>query len=283
VAARAENLLTVTLRARWGFISVAGKMLDWRVMRLGLPAAVLIAVAGCGPIGQSGGDETLEPHFQTGRHRVGAMDYRGAVESFERALEINPRSAAAHFELALLYEDRDKINDPAAAIYHFERFLKLRPGSDRAEIARQKVAICKTDLARSASPLPLSGNQQQEVSRLAAENSQLRRQVEQLQQMLAARPSAVTNYVIGTPTPAPVLPAGTGDLPAPPPLVPPTAAPKNPASTPVAARTHTVKQGESFYSIARRYNVDRKKLQSANPGVNPDRMQIGQTLKIPAP
>jgi LysM repeat protein len=259
-------------------------MLDWRVMRLGLPVAMMIAVTGCGPIGQSGGDETLEPHFQTGRHRVGAMDYDGAVESFQRALEINPRSASAHFELGLLYGDDKKKNDPAAAIYHFQQFLKLKPNSERETLTQQMIATCKAQLAMSDTTLPLTGNQQREISRLTAENAQLRRRMEQLEQMLAARPLAVTNYVIGTPTPAPTLPAGVSDLPAPPPLVPPTSAPKNtPATTPVAARTHTVKKGENFFSIARRYNVDPKKLQSANPGVNPDRIQIGQTLKIPAP
>src|SRR5512140_2381398 len=91
--------------------------------------AVLVAVplllTGC-PSGQGASDEEKEPHFLSGKNRVNAMDYARAAEAFEKALEINPRSAAAHFELGWIYE-RKETEDPAAAIYHYERFLKLRP------------------------------------------------------------------------------------------------------------------------------------------------------------
>jgi len=30
------------------------------------------------------------------------MDYPGAIEEFEKALDVNPRSAAAHYELGIL-------------------------------------------------------------------------------------------------------------------------------------------------------------------------------------
>ncbi len=71
------------------------------------------------------------------------MDYAGAIESFEKALEVNPRSGAAHFELGWLFKDKDP--NPAAAIYHYEQYLKLRPKADNAETIRQHIFGLKQD------------------------------------------------------------------------------------------------------------------------------------------
>ena len=97
--------------------------------------AVLLGVVlgGCAP-GQGQTDEEKEPHFVLGQSRVNAMDYPGAIEAFEQSLEANPQSAAAHFELGWLYEE--KVSDPAAAIYHYERYLKLNPNAGNADAHR---------------------------------------------------------------------------------------------------------------------------------------------------
>src|SRR5947209_17314263 len=92
---------------------------------------------GCFPARQSQLEEEKEPHFLEGKSRVNALDYKGAIESFEKAVEVNPGSASAHFELGLLYEKNQL--DYAAAIYHFDRFLALRPASDYAEIVKQRI------------------------------------------------------------------------------------------------------------------------------------------------
>src|SRR5436305_6652608 len=84
--------------------------------------ASTLLLAGCAPSSQTRGDEEKEPHFMAGKSRVSTLDFPGAVESFEKALEVNPRSAAAHFELACLFEERE--GDPATAIYHYQRYLK---------------------------------------------------------------------------------------------------------------------------------------------------------------
>src|SRR5437016_2523158 len=81
------------------------------------------ALTGCLPSSQSQLDEEKEPHFLEGKSRLNARDYKGGLESFERALQVNPHSASAHFELAVLCEQNKQ--DYAAAIYHFEHFLEL--------------------------------------------------------------------------------------------------------------------------------------------------------------
>ena len=84
-----------------------------------------VALSGCTPSGRSQLSEEKEPHFVLGKSRVNAMDFQGAIEAFEQSLEANPHSAAAHFELGWLYDE--KTSDPAAAIYHYQEYLKLNP------------------------------------------------------------------------------------------------------------------------------------------------------------
>src|ERR1700733_6830323 len=100
-----------------------------------------VSLSGCLPSGQSQSDEENEPHFVLGKNRVNAMDYQGAIEAFEESLEMNPHSAAAHFELACLYDE--KISDPAAAIYHYQQYLKYNPNAENAEIVTQRINSCK--------------------------------------------------------------------------------------------------------------------------------------------
>jgi len=55
------------------------------------------------------------------------------------------------------------------------------------------------------------------------------------------------------------------------------------ASAPSAARVHAVADGDNFWSVARQYGVTISSLTQANPGVDPTRLRIGQSLVIPGP
>src|SRR5512137_2361023 len=86
-----------------------------------------LVLSGCLPSAPS--DEEKEPYFMAGKSRVNTMDFKGAIDSFEKAVELNPKSASAHFELGWLYDQKE--SDPAAAVYHYERYLKLSPNSPK--------------------------------------------------------------------------------------------------------------------------------------------------------
>lgn len=58
------------------------------------------------------------------------------------------------------------------------------------------------------------------------------------------------------------------------------AAPKASPAKVASVRTHKVKRGETLGAIARRYDVSVATLQKAN-GVNPRRLRVGQSLKVP--
>jgi LysM repeat protein len=235
-------------------------------------------LCGCFPTGQRDQDEEKEPHFLAGRSRVNQMDYKGAIESFSKALEVNPRSARAHFELGWLYEEKDP--DPAAAIYHYEQYLKLRPDAENAGTVRQRILGAKQELAKTVLPMPSTPGIQRELEQLAEQNRQLREELEAWRKQYGSRGS---NIVAGSaPTTAATRPPQNPGT--------PTATPRNdsqqtsvPPARANAPRTHKVQAGESPSSIARKYGVKLEALMAANPGLNPKRLQVGQTLNVPPP
>ncbi len=138
--------------------------LSWPVFARLLLFAATVVLTGCSS-GQSAADEEKEPHFLAGKSRFNAMDYQGAIESFQKALEVNPRSGAAHLQLGMLLEGRD--SDPAAAIYHYQQYLKLRPNAGNAVVIQQRILACKQELARTVSLGPVTEKQQREIDKMA--------------------------------------------------------------------------------------------------------------------
>ena len=251
-----------------------------------LPGAIVLCLGavlcGCEP-GESSLDDKKEPHYILGENRVNAMDYQGAVEAFEQSLEANPHSAAAHFELACLFDE--KISDPAAAIYHYQQYLKLEPNAENAEVVTARIATCKQQLASDVMAMPSAPVIQQELEKLTDQNRQLQDQVDALKKWnayYAAQLAAQSNSIAAQNNSAvqqiqsPVQTAQNIPAPAPNPVA-------NHPANPVAPRTHNVAAGETEAAIARRFGVKLGALQAANPGVNPNKLHVGQPLNIPPP
>lgn len=56
-----------------------------------------------------------------------------------------------------------------------------------------------------------------------------------------------------------------------------------PATSPTGTTEHVVEKGDSFYSIAKKYNVSMKAIGAANPGVDSSKLKLKQKLVIPTP
>lgn len=54
-----------------------------------------------------------------------------------------------------------------------------------------------------------------------------------------------------------------------------------PRPRPCPGRTYTIQPGDTFFSIARRFGTSVEALVAANPGVDPNRLQIGQVICLP--
>ncbi len=252
-----------------------------------LAALLGAALAGCAP-GQGQTDDEKEPHFVLGQSRVNAMDYQGAVEAFEESLEANPHSAAAHLQLGCLYED--KVPDPAAAIYHYECYLKLDPNAGNADAIKQRIVGCKRQLAADLYGMPSSSAAQEQLEKLVEQNQELQQRVNQLQDAVkqwsdyyASQLAARSNTPPASSAPQPNTGPPPGELSAPSPATPNPAQAIPPPSKPVRPRTHTVVAGDTAVGIARKYGVKLSALEEANPDMNPARIRVGQVLNLPPP
>ena len=221
---------------------------------------------GCGGEESSSTAEDREPHFLAGRRLVTQQDYDGAERSFYKALEANPRSAAAHYELGVLFLSRK--NDPAAAIFHLQRFITLKPEAANKKDVLGQIEGLKSDLAGEILGNPQSQPNQsilalrRQLDRLAVENAALKHQL--LSKGITPNPVPVTNTTVTLP-PRPI--PGGSTVPNPP--------------RPATMRMHKVKRGDNPTNIARQYGITVTRLLAANPGLKPARMQIGDELKIP--
>lgn len=278
-------------------------------IRLLTLAALALALGGCVPVDSGGGDEQKEMHFLAGKSRLNSMDFDGAIAAFENALISNPKSASAHLELGLLYEE--KKSNYAAAIYHFERHLQLRPKSKWTETVNQHIYSCKLQLAKTVSLVLVSREVQDDLRRLTSSNSELRKQIEVLKTELADQAIQFSNKLAlasQVSLPVPDLeperrePGRRVPNPEPRALVPnrrpdsvqrPTATPSVQRSNPqprfrsqpspmALPRSHIVRPGETLSSISQKYNVKLSALQRANPYVEARRLRAGQVLNIPS-
>ncbi len=256
--------------------------------RCAVAASLCLWLSGCGPFEDSQLDEQKESHFLAGQSRVNSLDYRSAVEEYEKSLEVMPHSASAHFELGWLCEE--KTGDPAAAIYHYQRFLEFQPNSNKADLVKSRINNCKMELAKTVSAIgPQPAAAPRDWDKVLAENRDLKAQLAQLRDSRPANPPAATAVpmalITATVTNAPREPAGAVTAEA-----PRTAAAASPpgragAMHPTAAastRTYAVKAGDNPAAVARKFGVPLNALLAANPQVRPTHMLVGQVLNIPA-
>jgi LysM repeat protein len=231
----------------------------------------------CTPAAEGTHEEQKNPFYLAGKERVQAMDYAGAVESFEKSLQQNPRSVLAHFELGLIYEQH--LGDYAAALYHYGKALKLRPAGYPAETIHQRIPACRQELLKADSlTLVAQPSALREMEKLREENQELRRQLGELKATLAAGSNPAGSSAIGIHADRAVTnrsSAASASAPS---------AESHSTSNPASSdryRYYTVRPGETLASISRAQNIRMDALLAANPGVDPKRLKIGQTIKVP--
>lgn len=188
-----------------------------------------------------------------------AQDIDRAIGFCEKALERHPDLALAHRELGLMLDNYRR--DYVPALYHYQRYLELRPDAkDRADVA-DMIRRCRVSFAAqiAESPVELKRDLQardERIQKLEMEVSLLREKT------------------------------GGGDAPeaaAGPPSVPSGAAQ---AQADVPAQIHVVQAGENLATISTRYygtpskwktifNANREKLTDAN------NLRVGTRLDIP--
>lgn len=288
--------------------------------------ALAFALAGCtDDTRQSYATETDEPFYRQAEQMKRANRQQEALSAYLRVIEKRGDDAPeSHLEAGLLYLHH--IRDPIAAIYHFRKFLSLRPNSAQAPLVRQRIDAAIRDFARTLPAQPVE-TQLQRVDLIAAmdklklENDLLKQQLAEAQAGRGltstagaeeAEPAAETpsgpaarnaaerrggstgdgTFALNTDNVPTVRtrPARNEPVVRPPPptqaATPATKQATKQAPIPANARRHTVRAGDTLYSLAQRYYGNRSRwrdIYQANRNVmkSESDMKIGMQLVIP--
>lgn len=278
-----------------------------------LLAGLALWLGGCGDAERlSYASELDEPNYREGQSLLKAGRRQEALTAFLKVVDKRRDDAPeSHLEVGLLYAQH--INDPLSAIYHFRKYLAIRPNSPQAPLVRQRIDAAIREFARTIPAQPLE-NQAQRVD-LIATLDRLKQENEGLKQQLAdarAARGVVIEPAVAGPAPEPVVtapatesfqfsldavptvrtrpaaPAPQRAAPAPSQSLTPVRqtnpAPAKPAVP--AARQHVVQPGDTLSKLALRYYNNRAKwrdIYAANRNVmkNEGDLKAGMQLKIP--
>ena len=229
----------------------------------------------------SGKSEESDPDFQRAKSKWSRRDFAGAAESYEAALRTNPKSAAAHRELGLLYYEN--LKNPSAAIHYLRRYQKLQPNANDADTIGGLITNSMIDLTREVPLIVADEHVQREMRRLELEKAELYKQLQLAQAEnleLRNRLAAGTGHNAGGGGNGPQSESGPSrESPRPAPVE--TEVAQVPARA-TEARTHVIRRGDTLYSLGKQYGVSVPRILAANPGLDARRLAVGTPIRVPS-
>ena len=134
---------------------------------------------GCGRGDGYALSEQDEPSFRRGVSLLRENRLDEALLAFENVVDARRDAPESHLELGRIYMDH--VKDPVSAIYHFRKYLELRPDSDMSRQVAQLIESARKDFARTLPGDPLGEpldrlDLMEQLEKLRAENEQLRRE-----------------------------------------------------------------------------------------------------------
>lgn len=244
--------------------------------------AGVIALTGCD---QNSGSieerEERDPNVLSGQKYMEEENYDAAIQEFKLALEQEPKMARPHLDLALIYQQH-KINY-VHAIYHYDRYLELRPNAEKAQFIEEQQLKVAQALANTLI------NNSPEVKDLINKHNAAVQQNTELKRQLAA---ALNKNTATTATPVATKPAATTTQKSTVTQTVPKSAAPAPATAPKPAdsqkhQIYHVVGGDTLTKIATKFYGDSGKwdiIYEANKEMmrSPGDLKVGQTLVIPA-
>ena len=213
--------------------------------------------AGCDSVSKLDARDRSNSLLKRAAAKTANADYAAAIRLYQQALETDPKLARAHLDLALVLDGRG--SDLVGAIYHYRRYLELRPSTEKDEMIQGRIEraeqayatrILKLGEVRAAGPENEDNGIRETVRALQGRVAALDRENERLRAELGRRGTSSAAGRTGT------------------------------------ARTYTVKRGDTLSSIALEMYDDSsqwQKILDANRNRLPDsnRLRPGQVLVIP--
>jgi len=234
-------------------------------MKIALFAGLTILLfVGCGDrAARSDRREENDPALRRARVKKKAQDIDGAIELYNRALERKPRLARAHLEVGLLYDSYKE--DYNRSIYHYQRYLELRPTSEKKQLIQDLIRRARLSYAASLPDTPSGAIK--EIAELKRRNNSLKKELEEVTRR--CRQFEEPGY-------------REEDLE----VVQKTTVKPRPAPAQPPVRTYRVQRGDTLSRIAKKMYDDTsqwQKIYDANRTTmkTPGNLDVGQMLVIP--
>jgi len=213
------------------------------------------------------GDER-DRRFRKAQAAAEVENWSRAATLYAEALKHKPKLARAHLELALI--ESQHLKHFAKAIYHYERYLELRPESEKRDLIRSWIRQAEISLAAGLSES--AAGVDAELIRLKRENNLLRKQLDALRGTTRQPSPApeVAKPVIRPKEPMPKDAVKVNRIQVPPPQI----------------RTYQVLPGDTLSRIAKSVYGDSSKwrlLYDANRDTmrNENDLKAGENIRIP--
>ena len=221
-----------------------------------------------------------DPMIRKAQSKIRQGDKEGAIACLNNALESRPNLAQAHLSVALLYDDYKK--DYVRAIYHFQRYLELRPSAQKRGLIEDLIRQSKMSFAASLSEQISETTKQVQV--LEKENSRLKANIRELRNNLAkhvrtgkSREAPRASKPLGFVSQGEIIPPAQNK---------PVALDQQVSAVAPTSTVYCVQEGDTLSLISARIYHDPRKWKAildANSSnlVSSDKLRVGQILIIP--
>ena len=215
-------------------------------------------------------NDERNPLVNTGQSYMEVKQWDKAEKAFKQAIENNPSIARPHLDLAIIYHQQGKLDiDFVKAIYHYDRYLELRPDSEKAIMINEQ----KLKAARALAVIFI--NSSPEVKALVGERDQLKRENSVLQSQLSELRKPEVPVVVAETQPSPDAIKS----------IPETVSKASAVGAEVTHQIYTVVSGDNLTKIAKKFygNDNYEPIYEANKDrmKSPGDLRVGQTLVVP--
>jgi tetratricopeptide (TPR) repeat protein len=297
-------------------------VLHLRRLLLPFVGVLALGLAGCSDNERlTSATEVDEPNYREGQALLKTGRKQEALAAFLKVIGKRGDDAPeSHLEIGLLYLQH--INDPLSAIYHFKKYLALRPNSPQAPLVKQRIDAATREFARTLPAQPLEGQPQRvdlvaALDRMKQENDALKQELADLKAgrnnlVSTTPPESTTAAASSEPAAAPAFSLSLDTMPtvrtrpttpAPARTNPPASSRPAPATvrtapapvtttaataTPTrpAVRKHTVRPGDSLSKISMQYYGNRTRVHdifAANRNVMKSETDLKVGMEIKLP
>lgn len=147
-----------------------------------LAIVYILFAGGCDANSSQVAREEDEPQFVRGREEIKKGNYKEALNAFLKVTEKRRDAAESHLDIGNIYLYH--LNDPIPAIYHFRKYLELKPDTKQSQRVRSCIDTAQKRFAATLPGNPFDVNTQtleiEEAIRTAkAENLELKQQLAQ--------------------------------------------------------------------------------------------------------